>query len=148
MSELVPKIADIATLKGISMLLALPMLCVAYTFQTGLEINIDGSIWFALETDDGEKLKIFKIITIFILKSLWISFFAGIFYKFVIWLHSRLDFPLLYIVSMLLIALALLGIFGEDKIPETKNINMFWYYSLIVWGIFLTTLREKLDKIT
>ncbi|GAA5442613.1 hypothetical protein Misp06_00787 [Microbulbifer sp. NBRC 101763] len=48
MSELVPKIADIATLKGINMLLALPMLCVAYMFQTGLEISLDGTIWLKL----------------------------------------------------------------------------------------------------
>jgi len=148
MSELVPKIADISTLKGISMLLALPMLCVAYTFQTGLEINVDGSIWLGLEADDGEKFKVFKIFMIFILKSLWISFFAGIFYTAITFVHFYFEFPFLYIVSVILIAIALLGIFGTDKIPEIKNIDKFWYYSLIVWGVFLQTLREKLDNIT
>jgi magnesium-transporting ATPase (P-type) len=146
MSELVPKIADIATLKGISMLLALPMLCVAYTFQTGLEISLDGSVWLAIEPDDNENLQNFKLFFIFVCKSLWISFFAAMAYGLVSYFHYGWKFPFLYVASVVLIAIALLGIFGQEKIDQLKEIEKFWFYSFIVWGVFLQTMREELDK--
>lgn len=146
MSELIPKIADIATLKGISMLLALPMLCVAYTFQTGLEISFDDSIWLAIEPGDNERLQNFKLFFIFICKSLWVSFFAGMAYSLVSYLHHMWDFPFLYVTSVVLISIAILGIFGQEKIEQLKSVEDFWFYSFIVWGIFLQTMREDLDK--
>lgn len=146
MSDLVPKIADIATLKGLSMLLALPMLCVAYTFQTGLEISWDSSIWLSIDADDNQRLKIFKLFFIFVCKSIWISFFAGLLYGLISQLHLEVKFPFLYITSVVLIAIALFGMFGAEEIVVLKSIDRFWFYSCIVWGVFLETRREELDK--
>jgi len=146
MSELVPKIADIATLKGISMLLALPMLCVAYTFQTGLEIAWDGSVWLALSSDDGQALQTFKLFFIFICKSLWVSFFAAMAYGAISLLHYVWPFPFLYVTSVVLIAVALFGIFGAQKFEPLQEVEKFWFYSFIVWGVFLQTMREQLDE--
>lgn len=148
MSELVPKIADISTLKGISMLLALPMICVAYTFQTGLEIFIDNEIWLGVNPEDSDAWRNFKVFIIFILKSLWISFFAAIFYGVLTVLHEHVDFPVIYVSSVILIAIALLGIFGQEKIPELKAIDRFWFYAFIVWGVYLQTIIEKFEKNT
>lgn len=146
MSELVPKIADIATLKGISMLLALPMLCVAYTFQTGLEIGWDGSVWLALNPDDGQALQTFKLFFIFVCKSLWVSFFAALAYGAVSFLHYVWSFPFLYVTSVVLIAVALFGIFGAQKFEPLQEVEKFWFYSFIVWGVFLQAMREQLDE--
>ncbi len=148
MSELIPKIADIATLKGISMLLALPMLCVAYTFQTGLEIAWDGSVWLSIEADDNDRLQNSKLFFIFICKSIWVSFFAAMAYGLISYLHFEWDFPFLFIASVILISIALLGIFGQEKVEQLKNIEKFWFYAFIVWGVFLQTMKEELDKPT
>lgn len=146
MSELVPKISDIATLKGISMLLALPMLCVAYTLQTGLEIAWGSTELLALKSDDGQTLQTFKLFFIFICKSLWVSFFAALAYGLVSWLHYEWSFPFLYVTSVVLIAVALFGIFGVQQFEPLQEVEKFWFYSFIVWGVFLQSMREQLDE--
>jgi uncharacterized membrane protein len=143
-TELIPKIADIATLKGLSMLLALPMICVAYTFQTGLELVLGDTVFALFEQGDGAV----KLIIIFTLKSLWVSIFTGMIYGFVYFVQTQIYFPFLYIVSIILIALALLGIFGKNKIPGIEGIEIFWFYSCIVWGIYLQTTVDEIKRQT
>jgi hypothetical protein len=51
----------------------------------------------------------------------------------------------LQVTSVVLIAFALFGLFGAEAFPQIKVVNSFWFYSFIVWGIFLQTMREQLD---
>jgi hypothetical protein len=143
--DAIPKITDISSLKGISSLLALPLLCVAYILQTGANISLDGNIWFGVAPDMPENIQLNRLILIFVAKSLWVSFFAVIAYGVVAYAHYEVNFPFLQVTSVVLIAFALFGLFGAEAFPQIKVVNSFWFYSFIVWGIFLQTMREQLD---
>jgi hypothetical protein len=143
-AEIIPKIADIATLKGLSMLLALPMICVAYTFQTGLVIGFEESIFMSFQSGDT----VAKILFIFICKSTWISFYAIFIYGVARYLQIGTSFQFLYIISVILISIAMMGIFGKTKIPELQNIDNFWFYGCIVWGVFLQTTVDEINEHT
>ena len=143
-AEIVPKIADIATLKGLSMLLALPMVCVAYTFQTGLVIGFEDSVLMSFQ--DGDKIT--KLFFIFICKSIWVSFFAIFFYGLARYLQIEIEFQFLYVISVMLVAIAIIGIFGKAKIPELQRIDSFWFYACIVWGVFLQTTVDEINENT
>ncbi len=143
--DFIPKITDISSIKGISTILALPLLCVAYILQTGPNIGFDGEIWLGVSANNAGDITLGYLIFIFILKSLWVSFFAALAYGIVTAAHSGIDFPFLQIASIILIGLALFGIFAAETFPQIKALNSFWFYSFIVWGVFLQTMREQLD---
>ena len=44
-----------------------------------------------------------------------------------------------------MIAVALFGILCSAQFTQLKLIDPFWFYSLIVWGVFLQTMKEQLD---
>ena len=142
----VPKVADISNIKGISGLLALPLLCVAYILQTNASIGWDGNIWFTINTDLPADIQLRRLILIFVLKSLWVSGIAAFLLKLISVLHLNIDFPFLLIISIILLAIALFGIFGSEMFPQLKQINHFWFYCFIAWGVFLQSFQEKLDK--
>ena len=146
MIDAIPKITDISSIKGISTLIALPMLCVAYLLQTGANIGWDGNMWFGVTADLPQNIQLNRLIIIFICKSLWVSFFAVIAYGLVAFAHTEVNFPFLQMTSAILIAFALFGIFASETFPQIKSINSFWFYSFIVWGVFLQTMREQLDE--
>lgn len=143
--DVIPKITDISSIKGISSLLALPLLCVAYILQTGANISWDGNIWFGVAADLPEDIQLNRLILIFVLKSLWVSFFAALVYSIVAFAHSEIDFPFLQVTSVVLIGFALFGLFAAETFLQIKAVNSFWFYSFIVWGLFLQTMREQLD---
>lgn len=143
--DAIPKITDIASIKGLSSLLALPLLCVAYILQTGANISWDGNIWFGAAADLPENIQLNRLILIFVLKSLWVSLFAVMAYGFVAYAHSQVNFPFLQVTSIVLIGFALFGIFAAETFPQIKAINSFWFYSFVVWGVFLQTIAEQLD---
>lgn len=145
MVDVIPKITDIASIKGISSLLALPMLCVAYILQTDATIGFDNFIWFGLNPDLASEVQLNRLILIFLLKSLWISGIAAICYSLVAVLHFEIKFPFLQVTSIVLLAFALFGLFASDKYLQLKQINQFWCYSFIVWGVFLQTMQEQLN---
>jgi hypothetical protein len=140
-----PKIADISSIKGISTLLALPMLCIAYFLQTGATIGWDGTVWFGLGENLPVEAELRRLIAIFILKSIWISAFGLFAYGTVSHIYINVDFPVIQLASMLMIAFSLFGIFCSDKFGQLKLIDPFWFYGLIVWGVFLQTMKEQLD---
>jgi len=147
--DVIPKITDISSMKGISTMLALPLLCVAYTLQTGASIGWDGNIWMGVGADVAENIQLNRLILIFVLKSLWISSIAAMMYGLISYAHYSIDFPFLQVSSVVLIGFAFFGIFAAAEYPQIKAINPFWFYSFIVWGVFLQTMREQLDgKIT
>lgn len=147
MVDAIPKITDISSIKGISTLLTLPLICVAYILQTEASIGWSGSVWFDICPNEcSDSVQLNRLILIFVLKSLWISFWAVGLYYLLAQLQSEWDYPFLQIASVILIAFALFGIFGADKFPQLKLINEFWFYSLIVWGVFLQTMVEQLDS--
>ena len=145
MDVAIPKITDISSVKGISTLLALPLICVAYILQTGASIGWEGSAWLDVSTSDSEQIQLNRLILIFILKSLWISFFALIAYSIITYVHISTDFPFLQITAIILIAFALFGMFAGEEFIQLKTVNNFWFYSFIVWGVFLQTIKEQLD---
>lgn len=146
LEAVVPKITDVSSIKGISALLALPMLCVAYFLQTGVTISWDNSVWFGLGNGLSPEQELRRLITIFVLKSIWVSFFGMIGYALLAQLQVHVDFPVLQLTSVLLIAFALLGIFFSELFIQLKLISAFWFYALIVWGIFLSSMKEQLDE--
>lgn len=146
MVDVVPKITDISNIKGVSTLLALPLICVAYIFQTGASIGWDGSVWFGISEAQSESVQLARLILIFVLKSLWVSFWSvGAFY-FAVLIHQEYDYPLLQIISVILLAFALFGLFGSEQYPQLKSVSPFWFYSFIVWGVFLQTMVEQLNS--
>lgn len=144
--DAIPKITDISSIKGISTLLALPLICVAYILQTGANIGWDGNIWFGVPADLPDTTQLNRLILIFVLKSLWASFFAVTAYGLIAYAHHMVNFPFLHVTSVILIGFALFGIYAGETFPQIKQINPFWFYSFIVWGIFLQTMREQLDR--
>lgn len=144
--DAIPKITDISSIKGISSLLALPLVCVAYILQTGANISWDGNIWFGVPTDLPESIQVNRLFLIFALKSLWISLIAATAYGVVALAHKSIDFPFIAVTSNVLMGFALFGLFAADTFPQIKAVNSFWFYAFIVWGVFLQSMREQLDK--
>lgn len=147
MLELMPKIADISSIKGISKLLSLPMVCVAYMLQSGAVISFDDIILFSIPSDISEFAQLNRLIVIFILKSLFISTVVLVLYEVLKEIHVKTNKPVLHVISMLFIAFAILGIFGLEHFPQISAINPFWFYSFIVWGIYIQTTVDKFDLI-
>lgn len=145
LEAVVPKITDVSSIKGISALLALPMLCVAYFLQAGSAIEWNGSIWFDLGENLPANAELRRLILIFVLKSIWISFFGAIGYGLLTHLQINVNFPVLPLVSTVMIGLALFGIFCSDQFIQLKLIQPFWFYALIVWGVFLSSMKEQID---
>lgn len=117
-----------------------------YALLIGGNIGWDGNIWWSIPADSAESTQLIMLISIFIVKSLWVSFFAVAGYSVVSYAHTQIKFPFLQIVSVVLIALALFGLYATEKFPQIKAINSFWFYSFIVWGVFLQTMIEQLDR--
>ncbi|WP_143219484.1 hypothetical protein [Achromobacter xylosoxidans] len=140
-----PKIADISSIKGVSALLALPMLCVAYFLQTGAAISWDDSIWFGLGEGLPPEVELRRLIVIFVLKSVWASFFGVVGYAVLTMVHIQVDFPVIQLTSVVLIAFALFGIFCSELFDQLKLIAPFWFYGLVVWGVFLSSMKEQLN---
>jgi len=147
MLELMPKIADISSIKGISKLLSLPMVCVAYILQTGTEIHIDNWEIISVSPNLPEQIQLNRLILIFILKSIFISAITIMGYELVKFIHIQSQKPILEVISMLCIAFALLGIFGLEHFPQIGLINPFWFYSFIVWGIYIQTTVDFFEQI-
>ena len=146
MVDIIPKITDVSSLKAISAILALPLLCVAYIFQTGAEIGWDGSIWFGVNEDLTQQAQLNRLLLIFVFKSVWVSLFAVIGYGFLAYGQASINFPLLQLISIVLLAFGLLGVFGAEQFPQLKLISPFWFYSCFVWGMFLHAMREQIDS--
>lgn len=140
-----PKITDISSIKGISTLLALPMLCIAYFLQTGATISWDDTVWLGLGENLPVQTELNRLILLFLLKSIWISFFGLITYGLLTQLYINVEFPFIELASVLMIAIALFGIFCSAKFTQLKLIDSFWFYGFIVWGVFLQTMKEQLD---
>lgn len=140
-----PKITDISSIKGISALLALPMLCIAYFLQSGASITWDGSVWLSLGVGLPTQTQLYRLILIFLLKSMWISFFGALIYGVISYVYINVDFPVIQLSSAMMIAFALFGMFCSKQFTQLNLIDQFWFCSLIVWGVFLQTMKEQLD---
>ncbi|WP_448135704.1 hypothetical protein [Stenotrophomonas rhizophila] len=140
-----PKITDAASIKGISTLLALPMLCVAYFLQSGPTIEWDGLVLFGLGDNPLSEIQLRRLIAIFVLKSIWIVFFGMVVYGVLSYIHIHVNFPVIQLASVLLVAVAIFGIFCSEKFPQLKLVDPFWFYGLMVWGLFLSSMKEQFD---
>jgi hypothetical protein len=145
LEAITPKITEISSMKGISALLALPMLCVAYFLQTGATIEWDGTVWFGLGENLPPETELRRLIIIFVLKSVWVSLFGAVGYGLLSYLQINVDFPVVQLASVVIIALALFGLFCSNLFTQLKLIDPFWFYGLVVWGVFLSTMKEQFD---
>ena len=145
LEDIIPKITDISSIKGISTLLALPMLCIAYFLQTGATISWDGSVWFGLGDNLSLSTELYRLILIFLIKSIWVSFWGTVIYGALTYIDVYVDFPLIELTSVLMISFSLLGIFCSAKFEQLKLIDSFWFYGFVVWGVFLQTMKEQLE---
>jgi hypothetical protein len=146
LEAVMPKIIDIQTLKGVSALLALPMLCVAYFLQTGPQICLGESHCFGLNANLTVVQELGRLILIFVLKSIAASFVGFVAYVLVAAAHLHIRFPLVQLTSIVMIAFSILGIFSSGKFPQLKLIDPFWFYGLLVWGLFLQSMKDQLDR--
>lgn len=147
MLELMPKIADISSIKGISKLLSLPMVCVAYILQTGTTIDIGDWQVISVSPDLPDQIQLNRLVLIFILKSIFISVITLVGYQLLTFIHIETQKPILEVISMLCIAFALLGIFGLEHFPQIGLINPFWFYSFIVWGVYIQTTVDLFNGV-
>lgn len=145
LEAVLPKITHASSIKGISTLLALPMLCVAYFLQSGPAIGWNNEIWFGLGQNLSIDVELRRLITIFLLKSIWISFFGMIGYGLLSYIHINVEFPAIQLASVLLIAFSIFGIFCSNRFIQLKLIDPFWFYGLLTWGLFLSSMKEQLD---
>lgn len=147
--DIIPKITDMKNLQDLSKVLAIPMLMVAYILQDGPQIGWEGKVWFDLGSDLPQAVQLARLVIIFVVKGVWVSFIAFIGYSFVAVVHVESDFfrniGLLAIVANLLFGFAILGLFGTSKVPPLSAINPFWWYALIVWGFFFLTMNAELS---
>lgn len=148
MIDIVPKVTDVNSLKSVSAILALPMLCVAYFLQSGPQISWDSSIWFNIPTDIPESSQLTRLLLIFFLKSLWASFFGAMAYGAFGLLHVGVKFPVLPVISVLLLAFGILGVFGKSEFSVLALVAPFWYYACIVWALFLHSMCDQLDNVS
>ena len=141
----IPKITDISSIKGISTLLALPMLCIAYFLSTGATIDLGSSVHWSLESGDLAAVSSAKLILMFVLKSLWISLWGALLYGLLSWGYLNTQVPFLQLASVLMISIALFYLLCASRYPQLKAIDPFWQYALIVWGVFLQAMTEQID---
>lgn len=145
LEALTPKITDISSIKGISTLLALPMLCIAYFLQTGSNISFGNFMVLDLDQGLSEHIQLKQLIFIFVLKSIWISSFGLLAYGLLSYIYVNFTYPVIELTSVLMIAFALFGIFCSSQFIQLKLIEPFWFYGFIVWGVFLQAMKEQLD---
>jgi hypothetical protein len=64
------------------------------------------------------------------------------------WINYVSNFPLLLLLSVLLLALGAFGIFGREEFPILNNLSPFWFYCAIVWALFFQGMYEQLERRT
>lgn len=123
------------------------MVIVAYILQDDSTLSIFGFTFLSLNDNLPPQINFNRLIIIFIGKGLWcaaISYAAIFILKIVSsWALIEKGFPVLRILSHLLFAFGILGIFGGGRFEELKSLNSFWYYASIVWGFFCITLSRE-----
>lgn len=77
MTDFVPKLTDVSSLKAASSLLALPLLCVVYVLQDGPQIAIDGTVLLGIPSGIDQIHQVRWLLAIFVLKALWAAFWGG-----------------------------------------------------------------------
>jgi hypothetical protein len=146
MISIVPKITDVNSLKTVSTLLTLPMLCVAYFLQSGAQIGWDGNTWFNIPVDLPSSIQVHRLLLIFFLKSVWISFLGMFAYGALGAIHIYVKQPILPMLAVVMLAFGILGIFARDAFPLLNLIGPFWFYASIVWALFLNSMTAQMDE--
>ncbi len=144
MTDITPKITDAKSLQDLAKIFALPMVAVAYIFQTGATISWDGNVWFGMNPELPEEIQFNRLIFIFVLKAIWSGAIAAFAYALLGFIHIATDDRLLPVIAAILFALALFGLFGVSRFPQLKPIDSFWFYASMVWGFFLLAMTEQL----
>lgn len=142
--DITPKISDAKSLQDLSKIFALPMVAVAYIFQTGPVISWDGNVWLEIVTGLPPEIQIRRLFFIFVLKSIWSGAIAAFAYAVLAYAHIATHDFLLPIIASMLFAVSLFGLFGVSRFPQLKQIDNFWFYAAMVWAFFLTAMAEQL----
>lgn len=144
MTDITPKITDAKSLQDLAKIFALPMVSVAYIFQTGAIISWDGNVWFGMSPELPPEIQFNRLILIFILKAIWSGAIAAFAYAVLGSIHVATDHWLLPIIAAVFFAIALFGLFGVSRFPQLKPIDSFWFYASMVWGFFFLAMTEQL----
>lgn len=89
MIDITPKISDTQSLKDLSKILALPMVAVAYVFQTGAVISWNSHIWLGIPPELAPEIQLRRLILVFVLKALWSGGIASCAYSVLAIIHLR-----------------------------------------------------------
>lgn len=146
MTDIMPKITDAKSLKDLSKILALPMVMVAYVFQTGAVIGWGVNVWLDIPLDLAPEIQLHRLFLIFILKAVWSGVTAACMYTFLAVTHVQLNEWLLPIIAVILFALALFGLLGSAQFPQLRTIDRFWFYTAMVWGFYLVAMTDQIHN--
>lgn len=142
-TDWLPRFADIKSIEELSGLLAYPMLIAAFILQNGLSIHV-GDIDIHAPVSADSFASILWMCGLFVVKAAWICLWAlaAIFLLSVGQL--KLHFPFLLFAGGLLMAFALVGVFGREY-PFVTQLGLIrvWYYAIFVFGVYLIIWDKK-----
>ena len=141
------KLIDARSFQDISKILTIPMVIVAYILQNDESLSIFGFTILSLDSTLSQEINFHRLVVIFFGNALVCIIFSYIALTvlrfFSAWALIEKGFPLLRIMSHLLFAFGILGIFGAEKFKELSRVIPFWYYASIVWGFFCIALSKQ-----
>jgi hypothetical protein len=142
--NLTPKISDVKNLKDLAQVFAIPMAVLAYFFQTGPQVVIHDHVFLQLNSGQTEN-QLFLLLIIFLVKAAFSGALAVCIYATLGLIHIFLGKTLLYVLAPICFSFALFGLFGLEKYPQLKSIDVFWFYALIVWGFTFLGMGNQFE---
>ncbi|WP_156473736.1 hypothetical protein [Neptuniibacter marinus] len=141
MMEVVPKIADIKTLRELSKVLIIPLFVTAYLSQSGFSI-------FGLSVQEGESIgiQLFQFIAVFSVSVVTIGFSAWGIHDLLLLLHIFTHEMALKILSLFALSFGLLGLFGHE-VPLISNLSVLWFYTSLVCGFYFLARAADIEQL-
>ena len=134
------RFTDLKSLQEISKVIIIPMLISASIIQSKFSI-------FGISIDQNETVfqQTLQFLCIFAQYSLFIGTTAIAIHKILFLLQIFTNLTALYILSMLFLALAFLGVFGKSA-PLLSQLDSMWFYTAFVCGFYFLSRASDIDR--
>jgi len=144
MINYLPNLSDLNSIKDLSNILITPMIIASYTLQTGLTVHAK-DINFCVPSIDkyGFLVCLASAAGIVIVKGIFVTILASLFYIALLFLDSFTNFAALLFSSVFMIAFGIIGILAYQNTVILMQVHMIWWYTLIVAGFFLLNVHQK-----
>lgn len=143
--DVLPKIADVKTLKDLSKILIYPMLIAAFIVQTGLTLSL-GSIYLEVSQESPVLAQSLNFLLIFALKAAFISLITGCFHWLILYVHIITHLAALRVISVLFLAFGFIGIFAGDGFVFLNTLNKMWFYTAFVIGFYCLASATDIEE--